>query len=340
MKQTIFAALTAIVLTVAVGGASIAAAATAPNLGTAATFSVLAGGSTPYEAGVATQARTDVLNVYTNLAQQACTQNLSGTIGGTTVTPGVVCISATSTFLNQISLNGQGNAGSVFVIRIPGNLTITPSSSFAFTNGTMGSNVFLRVDGSVTLTPGATFDGTIIAKGAITIDPTARVTGHAFSIDGPVSAPVGTVSCAGCVTNHPTLTINKVVINDNGGVLGPDGFTLLINDMDTLTGRLNLLAPGTYVVGELPTAGYVMTGASGACTAGGLVTLASGEAKTCTVTNNDNGSGGGVILPPNTGAGGGLADLAFWFLRSLLIAGAAAGLTFAGLRAINARKSA
>lgn len=340
MKKSLFAALTAIVLLGATSGVPTAAAATAPFLGSASTFAVLSAGTTPFEAGVATQAQIEVLNAYTNLSNQACTQNLSGAIGGATVTPGVVCISSTSTFNSQISLNGQGNAGSVFVIDVPGNLALTPSSSFTLTNSAVGSNVFLRVGGSVTLGPNTTFAGTIIASSSIVLDPSARVTGNVFSLNGPVNAPAGTVSCATCITNHPTLIVNKTVINDNGGSSSPAFTGLLINTMETLSGRLNLLTPGTYTVGEIQTPGYVMVGIGGACTSGGSVTLAAGEGKTCTVTNNDIGTGGGgVILPPNTGAGENAADFTFWFLRSLLIAGAAAGITFGALRVINARRA-
>ena len=84
----------------------------------------------------------------------------------------------------------------------------------------------------------------------------------------------------------------KKVVNDNGGTAAPSDFTLSVNATDPTPASFKgadtpgvevTLAPGAYSVAETggPT-GY--TGSfSAACTG----TIALGETKTCTVTNND-----------------------------------------------------
>jgi Ice-binding-like/Prealbumin-like fold domain len=295
-----------------------ASAAIAPALGAASSFAQLTGSVAPGENGFATQAQVAVLNMYTSIGTQACSQNGGGlNIGGTTMTTGVLCVSSTSTFNGNLTLDAQGNSSNPFLIDVTGNLTFAPSSTLVFVNSAQSTNAFIRVDGNVVIPANTTVNATIIASGSITADASARVNGHLFSLNGTLNIPAGVVSCPECVTNHPTITLNKVVINDNGGLLGSADFTLLVNDMETLSGRTNIVVPGTYTAGELPTAGYGIASFSGACNAGGAVTVALGQNVTCTMTNNDNGS----IGLPNTGAGGGVRNTALYAV--LAIAGVA-----------------
>jgi YD repeat-containing protein len=90
------------------------------------------------------------------------------------------------------------------------------------------------------------------------------------------------------------LTVVKNVINDNGGSAVPANWTMTVAGPTPLTfpgadspGTTNAVQPGAYQVTESggPT-GYSLS-YSGHCDADGDVTLASGETKTCTLTNND-----------------------------------------------------
>ena len=55
---------------------------------------------------------------------------------------------------------------------------------------------------------------------------------------------------------------------------GPTGLAVAVN-------------PGTYTAGETLLSGYTFDGFSGDCDVNGDVTVALGESKTCTLTNND-----------------------------------------------------
>lgn len=111
-----------------------------------------------------------------------------------------------------------------------------------------------------------------------------------------------TVTCSVVITTPPpqaTLKVIKQVINNNGGTKTPSNFTLRVKSVGidvsgspaagSGTGTIYNLAAGIYVVSEdEPTAGYTKTGISGDCASSGSVTLASGDSKTCTITNDDN----------------------------------------------------
>ena len=110
------------------------------------------------------------------------------------------------------------------------------------------------------------------------------------------------------------LTLNKIVINDNGGTAVIADFTLtatslvgsvkVINGPDPLADpnvgiTADVAAPATYVLSESGPTGY--DASSWTCSAGSLagntLTLAPGDVASCTITNNDT-----PPVPPNTAA--------------------------------------
>jgi CSLREA domain-containing protein len=94
----------------------------------------------------------------------------------------------------------------------------------------------------------------------------------------------------------PTLTVRKVVVNDDAGTKTPASFSVHVRaggadvtgspQPGAASGRTYVLAPGAYTVSEDALETYTSS-ISGACTAAGTVTLAEGQAKTCTITNDD-----------------------------------------------------
>ncbi len=88
-----------------------------------------------------------------------------------------------------------------------------------------------------------------------------------------------------------TLTVIKQVTNDNGGTAVPSDFTMTVGGTNVSSssfsgssvGTTVTLDPGAYSVNELFHTGYAMTASSTDCAG----TIASGQAKTCTITNND-----------------------------------------------------
>lgn len=85
---------------------------------------------------------------------------------------------------------------------------------------------------------------------------------------------------------YGTITVTKEVVNDNGGLLTVDSFTLKIDGNTVTSGTPKNVAVGLHNVSENGVFGYSAT-FSGNCNASGNVTVAAGENKSCTITNND-----------------------------------------------------
>jgi hypothetical protein len=90
-----------------------------------------------------------------------------------------------------------------------------------------------------------------------------------------------------------TLTVIKHVVNNNGGTKSAADFTITIGGVTAVGGNSfasseagvtkTLTSVGSYTVDESSPVGYVLTGASADC----FGTIALGQHKTCTLTNDD-----------------------------------------------------
>jgi len=116
--------------------------------------------------------------------------------------------------------------------------------------------------------------------------------------------PGSTVTCA--ITNNdipPTLTLNKTVVNDNGGDLTIADFDISIDGTEVTNGVANAVTSNTAIaISELDVAGYTegtwscadSTGLtpsadlpSAGVATGSSMTLEPGSKVTCAITNND-----------------------------------------------------
>ncbi|MDD5039944.1 MAG: SdrD B-like domain-containing protein [Patescibacteria group bacterium] len=88
---------------------------------------------------------------------------------------------------------------------------------------------------------------------------------------------------------QPKLTVTKVVINDNGGTAVVADFPLFVDTTSVTSGIQNGFNAGSYVVSETNKPGYSAS-ITGDCDANGNVTLAVGDVKSCTITNDDQGA--------------------------------------------------
>ncbi len=96
-----------------------------------------------------------------------------------------------------------------------------------------------------------------------------------------------TVTCTFTNTKTPKLTVIKVVTNDNGGTKTVSDFPLFVDENPVTSGVANSFSVGAHIVSETTDSTYSST-ISGDCDVNGNITLAAGDNKTCTITNNDN----------------------------------------------------
>ena len=90
----------------------------------------------------------------------------------------------------------------------------------------------------------------------------------------------------------PMLTVTKVVVNDDGGTKIVGDFPLFVDGGSVTSGAANSFSAGAHTVSETTDPGYSAF-IGGDCAADGTITLAPGDVKTCTITNDDI-----VTVPP------------------------------------------
>jgi len=87
--------------------------------------------------------------------------------------------------------------------------------------------------------------------------------------------------------NPSSITLVKIVVNDDGGTAAVSDFDLFIDTTQVASGVAVTLSSGTYVASEVNIPGYTEGSWGGDCDSAGNVGLSPGQHKTCTITNND-----------------------------------------------------
>lgn len=270
------------VLAVFVCGVSLASAQTAPDLGTAESFAVLAGstitntgptvvtgdvGLSPGSAvvgfppgtvlsgtiqannAVALQAQTDLTAAYISLDSEACTLDLTGQdLGGMTLNAGVYCFSSSAALTGTLTLDAGGDPAAVFIFKAGSTLTTASGSSVSVINGGSVCNVFWQVGSSATLGTTSSFAGSILALTSITLTTGASVTGRTLARNGAVTLDSNTVTNA-CATAEPPPSCPAISLSPATLPSGTEG--MLYSQAITAVGGT---APYTFSItsGALP----------------------------------------------------------------------------------------
>lgn len=200
-----------------------------------------------------------------------------------------------------VTLSGAG----VYIFRSTSSLPVSVGAKIVLTNGADACNVFWRMVAGMTIGGGAQMVGTIISDTAITLGAGASLTGRAFSQSAQVTLINNQITEPVCAVASTTGTLHVVKSIVGGGPAAASDFNLSVKlggvnvagspASGTVTpGTLYTLNAGTYVVSENANASYTPS-FSGDCNAGGSVTLAASDNKTCEIIN--------TYIPPATVTG-------------------------------------
>lgn len=304
----------------------VASAATAPNLGTAATYSVLGGTSVtntgpttmPGDLGVspgtsligfppgtvgppgvehvadaqAAQAQSDLTTAYTTTQALPATMAVGPDISGQTFTAGVYNASSALQYSGTVTLNAQNDPTSVFIFQVGSGLTVSGSSRVLLENDAQACNVFWQVGSSATLGATATttsFTGTIMALTSITMTDGVTVEGQALARNGDVTLDSDTFVQPGCNLTPPTTTTTSESTTTTTTTSGSTTTTSPASTTTTSPGSTTTTSPASTT--PVTTAGDTGSGGSGSGGAG---------------SSGGSGSGGTGGATGTGGAGTGL----------------------------------
>lgn len=240
-----------------------ALAATAPTLGAAGTFSVLAalsmsaaGAGTvvsgdlglspglaasrtgPWTVGgteffgplsLAATAQTDALGAFNNLAGQVSNGGFSASVWSPV--PGVYTVAADTTFAGTIMLAGSFN--DVWVFQVGRDLTF--SGSVVLTGDAQPCNVFWQIGRSATIGSSSAFVGTLIASADISLLSMATVNGRLISLNSSLTTDGNSISGPSCLAGPTGTATNTPTITDTPTITPTATVTPTITDTPTVT---------------------------------------------------------------------------------------------------------
>ena len=157
-----------------------------------------------------------------------------------TFSPGVYTSLGTisTTTGTSLTFNAGGNSSALFIIQIPGDLTVNGAMTFTLEDGAQADNIFWIVEDAATISVGSSgaidFDGNILAGTSFTMSAASGGTGtSAGTINGCVFAGTantlaGTTDVGGCADTSAVGTPTPTPVPEPGSMdlLGSGLFAL------------------------------------------------------------------------------------------------------------------
>ena len=211
-------------------------AAEAPvNLGSAGTYSVLAGqtvtntgsttiasdlGTSPGTAitgfppglisgkvhladGPALLAQNDLATAYDNAACRQPIEILDADLSGRTLVSGVYATNTDLGVTGNVTLDGQGDPDSVWIFQIGSALNTSVDSSVNLINGANACNIYWQVGSSATLGTRSDFKGSIMALTSVSVNTDSTVEGRVLARNGSVTLDNNVILEPNCDSSIP-----------------------------------------------------------------------------------------------------------------------------------------
>ncbi len=200
----------------------------------------------------------------------------AGTLGGTTLVPGVYRSASALSLTGSVTLNAGGDADAVFIFQAGSSLTTASGSSVVLEGGAQACNVFWTVGSSATIGSSTSFVGTILALTSITMNTGASLSGRALAQTGAVTLDDNTITVPTCLAATATTTTTTTT---------------------TVTGTTGTTPPGTTptkhpVTVKKPVAKKPVATAKPAASAGGVTIIPVGAPAT-----GEGGTAGSSFSP-------------------------------------------
>jgi hypothetical protein len=174
---------------------------------------------------VAAQAQADLQAAYDDAAGRTPAAPLPADAGGLFLAPGVYRRPSALQLTGNVTLDGQGDPGAVFIFQA-GTLTTASNSRVVLTGSTRACNVFWQIGSSATLGTNTDFSGNILALQSITLNTRAKVTGRVLARTGAATLDSNAIGPQGCAAaTAPGGGTAPGGATAPGGTTGPGGGT-------------------------------------------------------------------------------------------------------------------
>jgi Ice-binding-like len=222
--------------------ASSALAAAAPvGLGSAGSFSVLAGstvtntgpttmfgdlglspgssvtgaphvlGQTHVDDALSIEAKNALTTAYNDAASRPSSGSSGTDLAGQVFLPGVRTASSSLLLSSgSVTLDAQGDPNAVFIFQIGSTLITGSNTTVSLINGAQACNVFWQVGSSATLGTGTRFVGTVMAAETITANTAATIHGRLLAQTAAVNLDTNTITTSNCVAGIETPTAAEI----------------------------------------------------------------------------------------------------------------------------------
>lgn len=165
---------------------------------------------------VVQDAKPDLADAFRQAAgAQPNTQALPADIGGLTLVAGTYNQASALGLTGTVTLDGQNDPGSVFIIQVGSDFTTAPSSSVLLTRGAQACHVYWQIGNSAVFDTATAFKGNVLAYQDLSALRGATFEGRLLTTDGAVTLDTNTItlpSCAAVVTpSTPTPTATTPV---------------------------------------------------------------------------------------------------------------------------------
>jgi hypothetical protein len=131
------------------------------------------------------QVRADLERAHSIIKQLDCT-SVDGDVTGRTFGPGVYCLPSMR-LAGQMTLDGLGEKDPTFVFIVKESIEADRGASFQLQNGAVPEGVYFWAGDKATVAEGVTFNGTILARGDVTVRAGSDIKGRTLSVDGKVT---------------------------------------------------------------------------------------------------------------------------------------------------------
>lgn len=129
-----------------------------------------------------TTAVSDMITAYNDAATRPTpdfSELATGSIGGSTLTPGLYKWTTTVSMDSDVTISGDGS--DIWIFQISGDLTMDPGVHIILQGGAQAKNIFWQVAGQATLGTTTHFEGVILSMTAITFETGASMNGRALA---------------------------------------------------------------------------------------------------------------------------------------------------------------